>query len=97
MSKSQIPNQRETTILESINEGVFTADLDWHITAFNRAAERITGVPATQAIGSACCDVFHASICETSCVLRRIFDLPPFYVPTSVRVWAVFSSVCSGG
>jgi len=70
MSK-QILNQHESTILESINEGVFTVDLDWRITAFNRAAERITGVPATQAIGSTCCDVFRASICETRCALRR--------------------------
>ena len=47
------------------------SDLDWRITAFNQAAERITGVPAEQAIGSPCCDVFRASICETSCALRR--------------------------
>jgi PAS domain S-box-containing protein len=71
MSKNQLPDQHETTILESINEGVFTVDLNWHIIAFNRAAERITGVSAQQAIGSPCCDVFRASICETSCVLRR--------------------------
>jgi len=63
--------QREITILDSINEGVFTVDLDWRITEFNRAAEKITGVSAGQAIGSACCDVFRASICETSCALRR--------------------------
>ena len=63
--------QRELAILDSINEGVFTVDGDWRITAFNRAAERITGIPAAQAIGSACCDVFRASICETSCALRR--------------------------
>ena len=31
-------------ILDSINEGVFTVDHDWRITAFNQAAERITGV-----------------------------------------------------
>ena len=67
----QSPDQREATIFDSINEGVFTVDLDWRITAFNQAAERITGVPAAQAIGSACCDVFRASICETSCALRR--------------------------
>ncbi|MFA4944784.1 MAG: sigma 54-interacting transcriptional regulator [Lentisphaeria bacterium] len=71
MSKNQLPDQHETAILESINEGVFTVDLDWHIIAFNRAAERITGVSAQQAIGSPCCDVFRASICETGCALRR--------------------------
>jgi len=66
--------QRETTILDSINEGVFTVDPDWRITAFNRAAERITGVTRDQAIGSPCCDVFRANICEQDCALRRTMD-----------------------
>jgi len=56
--------QREITVLDSVNEGVFTVDLDWRIATFNRAAERITGVSREQAIGSACCDVFRADICE---------------------------------
>ena len=41
-------------ILDSINEGVFTVDPDWRITAFNRAAERITGVRRQEAIGRPC-------------------------------------------
>ena len=71
MTRSQAAGQREATILDSINEGVFTVDLDWRIAAFNKAAQRITGVSAAQAIGNRCCDVFRASICETSCALRR--------------------------
>ncbi len=62
---------REATILDSINEGVFTVDRDWRITCFNRAAERITGIPRRQAIGSPCSEVFRADICEKSCALRR--------------------------
>ncbi len=58
-------------ILNSIADGVFTVDPDWKITSFNRAAEEITGIPAEEAIGQRCCDVFHASICETSCALRE--------------------------
>jgi len=62
---------REKTILDSINEGVFTVDLDWRITAFNRAAEHITKVSRREALGRQCCDVFRASICENACALRR--------------------------
>jgi len=62
---------REVTILDSVNEGVFTVDPNWRITAFNRAAERITGVSREQAVGSPCCDVFRANICEKDCALRR--------------------------
>ncbi len=37
-------------ILESISDGVFTVDMEWRITSFNRAAEEITGVPRAEAI-----------------------------------------------
>ncbi len=71
MHVSKEPQQREAAILDSINEGVFTVDLDWRITAFNRAAERITGVARESALGSPCCEVFRANLCETNCPLRR--------------------------
>jgi len=58
-------------ILDSVADGVFTVDENWRITSFNRAAERITGIPGAEAIGKPCCEVFKASICETRCALRR--------------------------
>ena len=39
-------------ILDSLSEGVCTVDRDWTITYFNRAAERLTGVPVEEALGS---------------------------------------------
>ena len=73
MSK-EIEGRRQDVILDSINEGVFTVDPEWRITAFNRAAERITGVARQDALGKACCDVFHANICEKDCALRKTFE-----------------------
>lgn len=61
-------------ILDSIADGVFTVDLDWRITSFNAAAERITGVSRDEALGRHCCDVFRASICESDCALKRTRD-----------------------
>ena len=58
-------------ILGSIADGVFTVDENWRITSFNRAAERITGVPAADAVGQRCCNVFRASICENACALQE--------------------------
>ncbi|MBC7186787.1 MAG: PAS domain-containing protein, partial [Calditrichaeota bacterium] len=52
-------------ILESISDGVFTVDLQWRITSFNRAAEQITGVGRAEAIGRLCWEVFRASLCES--------------------------------
>ncbi|NLT68199.1 MAG: sigma 54-interacting transcriptional regulator [Acidobacteria bacterium] len=68
---ARLSDGRERTILDSINEGVFTVDRDWRITTFNRAAELITKVSRREALGQQCCDVFRASICENACVLRR--------------------------
>jgi PAS domain S-box-containing protein len=58
-------------ILESISEGVFTVDLEWCITSFNRAAEEITGIRRKEAVGRLCSEVFRSSMCETECALRR--------------------------
>jgi PAS domain S-box-containing protein len=58
-------------ILSSIADGVFTVDSNRNITSFNVAAERITGVPATNAIGRKCFEVFHSNICEKGCLLEK--------------------------
>ncbi len=65
------PTPDTDAVLDSISDGVFTVDADWHITSFNRAAERITGVPREEALGRACCEIFRASICERDCALRQ--------------------------
>ncbi len=79
MTKSSANQSREkitqsvTTkiILDSIADGVFTVDSDWNITSFNRAAERITGVTASGAIGQKCFDILHADICQSTCAIRK--------------------------
>jgi PAS domain S-box-containing protein len=59
------------SILESISDGVFTVNENWIITSFNRAAENITGVLRTDAIGKSCSDVFRSSMCESECALKK--------------------------
>lgn len=58
-------------ILESISDGVFTVDMDWCITSFNRAAEEITGVSRKEAIGRHCSEVFRSSMCGADCALQQ--------------------------
>lgn len=58
-------------ILESISDGVFTVDMEWRITSFNRAAEEITGVLRKEAIGRRCSDVFRSSMCGAACALQQ--------------------------
>ena len=58
-------------IFDSIGEGVFTTDPDCRITAFNRAAEQITGFTREQAVGRYCFDIFRTEICQSRCALRH--------------------------
>jgi PAS domain S-box-containing protein len=74
------------TILSSIADGVFSVDRNWRITSFNPAAERITGVPAEQAIGKQCSDVFHADLCERGCALRESVETGNDLVGVRARI-----------
>ena len=76
----------QDVILDSINEGVFTVDLDWRITAFNRAAERITGVLRADAIGRPCSEVLRADICEKRCALKRTLSTGQPVVNAMARI-----------
>jgi PAS domain S-box-containing protein len=57
-------------ILDSISEGVFSVDEAWRISSFNRAAERLLGIPRSQALGRPCHEVLRADICPDACALR---------------------------
>ena len=63
--------KEQNVILDSISEGVFTVNLDWRITSFNRAAEEITGIKRQEAVGKRCKDVLRADVCETDCTLAE--------------------------
>lgn len=63
-------------ILNSISEGVFTIDFDMKVTHFNRAAEKITGYTAKEAIGKHCTDIFCSQggsreKCMTECPMKK--------------------------
>ncbi len=57
-------------IMDSIADGVFTVDPEFTVTFFNRAAEQITGIPAQEALGRKCWEVFRSSLCDGQCALE---------------------------
>jgi PAS domain S-box-containing protein len=59
------------TVMDSVAAGIFTVDLDWNITSFNREAERITGVRREEAIGRHWTDIVRASDAEENCALEH--------------------------
>jgi len=68
---SETLSQDLRTILDSINDGVFTVDESFLITSFNRAAAEILGITPEEAMGKPCWKVFNADICEGSCALKE--------------------------
>jgi PAS domain S-box-containing protein len=76
----------QSTILDSITEGVFTVDSNWKITSFNRAAEKITGIPRERAIGQRCRDIFRANICESECSLRQTIETGSPIIGRTVKI-----------
>ncbi len=88
MNKKKDPAPIECTdiILESISDGVFTVDLHWRITSFNRAAEEITGIPREEALGRYCWEVFRSNMCEGNCALRRTMEVGKSFVSSSTSI-----------
>jgi len=85
--KYQIPEHVTGIILESISDGVFTVDHEWHITSFNRAAEKITGIPRDQAIGKYCWEILRSNMCERDCALRRTMKHGKSLIDTSTHIF----------
>jgi PAS domain S-box-containing protein len=61
------------SILNSITDGVLTVDRKMIITSFNRAAEKITRVKRSEAIGRHCFEVMRAEVCESGCAIQKTF------------------------
>ena len=61
-----------TAMLNCIAEGVFTVNAEKRITFFNRAAERITGFTANEALGRPCRDILRADVCGERCILDEV-------------------------
>ncbi len=74
------------TVLRCVADGVFTVDQDWTISSFNRAAERITGLRAEDAIGKRCSEVFHADLCERGCPIRETLETGQEIIDRPARI-----------
>jgi PAS domain S-box-containing protein len=71
---SEASPERFEAVIHSISDGVFTVDEDWRITCFNRAAEEITGVKRSEAMGRKCYEVFKSNICRGACAIKYTIE-----------------------
>jgi len=70
LAENGMQDRIASIIFDSISDGVFTVDRDCIITSFNRAAQRITGFKATEALGKHCFEIFRTEVCHKRCALR---------------------------
>jgi len=73
-------------ILNSISLGIFTVDLEWKITFFNKKAEEITGLKAVDVIGHYCHDVFRGELCPDGCYIREAIESEREYSQGNVTI-----------
>ena len=63
-------SQKEKDLLQILNnlpDGLFTMDKEGRVTYFNSAAERITGISASVALGEHCSQIFKTTTCQIGC------------------------------
>ncbi len=65
---------RFEAVVQSISEGVFTVDREWRITCFNHAAEKITGIHRSEALGQRCYEVLKSNICKEACAIQYTIE-----------------------
>ncbi|MCK5124897.1 MAG: sigma 54-interacting transcriptional regulator [candidate division Zixibacteria bacterium] len=71
MNEQELICKKLLTIVDSISDGVIAVDNDWHITFLNKAAERITGFKASDAINKPCHEILRTNVCQESCPLKH--------------------------
>jgi len=80
--------ERFEAVIRSISDGVFTVDKNWRITCFNRAAEEITGVPRSEAMGRKCHEIFKSNICKDACAIQYTIETGQPVVNLTVYITA---------
>jgi len=73
---SEIEGERSRTqsILDSLDEGVYTINNRWEITSFNKTAEEITGFKRDEVIGRVCSSVLDTPLCKKNCPLKELLS-----------------------
>lgn len=62
------------SLFDHLPKGSFTIDAQWRITAFNQAAEQMTGFSRQEALGRPCWDIFRSDACSKQCPMRQALD-----------------------
>ncbi len=74
------------TIVNSVADGIFTVDSEMNIWTYNRAAEELTGIPYSEAVGRPCSEIFHSSVCKSGCPVREAMETGKSVINREVQI-----------
>ena len=74
------------TIVNSVADGIFTVDNEMNIWTYNRAAEELTGVPYSEAVGRPCHEIFHSSVCKNGCPVKEAMETGSSVVNREIQI-----------
>jgi len=61
-------------LLDSLEGGVLAVDRNMRVTAFNRAAEEITGLKREEVLGKACDQLLKGDLCLEECLVKKAME-----------------------
>lgn len=76
------------TLFDQMEEGVFTINSRWKITAFNNRAQEITGFNRQEVLGNYCWDIFKSDLCKSNCPLKRSIETGSACMDQDIRIIA---------
>ena len=59
-------------LLESLEGGILAVDKNMKVTAFNRAAEKITGLKREEVLHKECDQVLKGDLCQDECPVKKV-------------------------
>jgi len=62
---------KDRQFIDGVSEAVFIVDTDCRITAFNPAAEALTGFGEKEVLGRACSEILQSDICMATCAAKE--------------------------
>jgi len=74
------------TIVNSVADGIFTVDEQMNIWTYNKAAEELTGIPYSEAVGRPCHEIFHSSVCKNGCPVREAMETGQSVINREVQI-----------
>jgi PAS domain S-box-containing protein len=73
-TKNNVTKEFLENLLDSLEGGVLAVDRNMKVTAFNRAAEEITGLKREEVLNKECDQVLNGDLCKGECPAKKVME-----------------------